>query len=440
MRHLTTRHAGRVASASCRLGLLAAALAVPIASASGADRHDLPLAKPESVGISSERLGRVDDVIRRYIAEKKIAGAVTLVARRGSVVHHEARGLMDVETKAPMRKDTIFRMASSTKPVTGVAILMLIEEGKVALTDPASKFIPEFRGQKVAVEKDGDVQLVAADREVTVRDLLTHTSGLASGGPGAKKAPPELLRPGGAGATLAEAAAKYAALPLDFQPGTKWRYSGLAGIDVLSRIVEVASGQKYDEFLNRRIFEPLGMDDTTFVVPSGRQDRLASVHRRTGGGLEKVPSFIRFPETYYSGAGGLSSTAADYYRLAQMLVDGGKVGDRRLLSPRGVELFASNHVGDLFAGQAGRPPGMGFGLTVEVVVDPVRAGTFRSKGSFGWDGAFGTHFWVDPDEDLVAVLLVQTSGRDLHRDFETAVMQSLVDDDDEDEDEDDGKD
>jgi CubicO group peptidase (beta-lactamase class C family) len=275
--------------------------------------------------------------------------------------------------------------------------------------------------------EDGSVVSGPADRPITIRDLLTHTSGLASGGPGQKKAPPELLRPGGAGATLAEGASRFAGLPLDFQPGTRWRYSGLAGIDALARVVEVASGQPFDEFLRRRIFEPLGMEDTSFVVPEGRHDRVVAVHRRAGEKLEKVPSSIRFPETYHSGAGGLSSTAADYFRFGQMLANGGLLGVKRLLSPRGVELYASNHVGELFVGQAGRPAGMGFGLTVEVVVDPVRAGTFRSRGSFGWDGAFGTHFFVDPREQLVAVLLIQTSGRDIHRDFETAVMQSIID-------------
>lgn len=417
MRNVTTL--GAASRRAVLLGCLACAL--PSARA-----DEPPLGTPESVGISSERLRRIDDVIGRYIEARKVSGAVTLVARGGTVVHHAAQGVMDIETKAPMRKDAIFRMASSTKPVTGVAILMLIEEGKVGLTDPVSKYLPEFKGQKVAVEKDGNVELVAADREVTIRDLMTHTSGLLSGGLGQRKAPPDLLRPGGVGATLAEGAAKYAAIPLDFQPGTRWRYSGLAGIDVLARVVEVASGQTFGEFLKGRIFEPLGMTDTFFVVPDDRKDRLASVHRRTPNGLEKTPSFIRFPATYTSGAGGLSSTAADYFRFAQMLANGGELDGKRLLGPRAVELMGSNHVGDLFAGQAGRPKGMGFGLTVEVVVDPVQAGTFRSAGSFGWDGAFGTHFFVDPQEKLVAVLLVQTSGRDLHRDFETAVMQSIV--------------
>lgn len=408
-----------------RPGLWLAILAMILAGRSGL-AADLPRARPEEVGISSERLHRVDDVIRRYIDEKKIAGAVTLVARQGRVVHHEAQGVMDVDSKEPMRKDTIFRMASSSKPVTGVAIMILIEEGKVALTDPVSKFIPEFKAMKVAVEKDGDVQLVAADREVTIRDLMTHTSGLASGGAGQRKAPPEMLRPGGAGATLSEGAARFASLPLDFQPGTRWRYSGLAGIDALARVVEVASGQKFDDFLRGRLFGPLAMGDTFFVVPEDRRDRQASVHRRAGDRLEKIPSFIRFADTYPSGAGGLSSTAMDFFRFAQMLAGGGELDGKRILGPRAVELYASNHVGELFEGQAGRPRGMGFGLTVEVVVDPIRAGTFRSQGSFGWDGAFGTHFWVDPQEELVAVLMIQTGNRELHRDFETAVMQSIV--------------
>jgi CubicO group peptidase (beta-lactamase class C family) len=427
MRNIKTRRAASFPISARRHVLPLALVAVPLLAAQAGEPRELPRARPEEVGISSERLRRVDDVVRRYIDEKKVAGAVTLVARRGRVVHYEAQGLRDVESEEPMRTDAIFRMASSTKPVTGVAVLMLIEEGKVALTDPVSKFIPEFKGPKVAVEKDGDVQLVPAEREVTIRDLMTHTSGLASGGAGRRQAPPELLRPGGAGATLTEGVSRFAVLPLDFQPGTRWRYSGLAGIDALARVVEVASGQPFDEFLRRRIFEPLGMEDTSFVVPEGRRDRVVAVHRRAGDGLEKVPSSIRFPETYSSGAGGLSSTAADYFRFGQMLADGGQLDGKRLLSPRGVELYASNHVGELFVGQAGRPRGMGFGLTVEVVVDPVQAGTFRSRGSFGWDGAFGTHFFVDPKERLVAVLLIQTSGRDIHRDFETAVMQSIID-------------
>jgi len=425
MRTPTSFPAGRL-----RAGLLTAALAAPLLftglapQAPGKDRG-LYVSTPESVGMSSERLGRINDVIDRYIAAHKISGAVTLVARRGTVVHHEARGVMDVETKAPMHTDSIFRMASCSKPVTGVAVMMLVEEGKIALTDPVSKYVPEFKGAKVAVEGPGETKTVPADREVTIHDLMTHTSGLMTGGPGQKLAPPETTRLGGS-PTLTEGVAKYASVPLDYQPGTRWRYSGLAGIDTLARVVEVASGQTFDDFLKARVFGPLGMTDTGFTVPPDKQDRLAQVHRRVEDRMEKIPSYIRFPDTYYSGAGGLNSTAMDYARFAQMLCNDGELGGARLLSPRGVTLMRSNQVGDLFTGQAGRPPGMGFGLTVEVVTDPVRAGTFRSRGSYGWDGAFGTHFWVDPEERLIAVLLVQTSGRDLHRDFETAVLQSVV--------------
>ena len=403
-------------------------LATPVAIAS----DDLPRAKPEEVGVSTERLHRIDEVIQRHIDNRHIAGAVTLVARKGRVVHFEAQGLKDLESKQPMTKDTLFRMASSTKPVTGVAIMMMIEEGKVRLNDPVSKFIPEFKGMKVAVQREpeAEVQLVPAEREITIRDLMTHTSGLASGGLGNRRVPQGSLWPGEK-ETLDSLVPRLAKVPLDFQPGTRWRYSGLAGIDTLGRVVEVASGQSFDEFLKRRIFEPLGMNDTFFVVPDDRKDRLATVYRGTENGLEKSTFTLRFPKTYYSARAGCRPCAADYFRFAQMLANRGELGGHRLLSPRAVELFSSNHVGDMMPGQLGRPPGMGFGLTVEVLVDPVRAGSFRSKGSFGWDGAFGTHFWVDPKEQLVGVFLVQAQAgpvvAGIQRDFETAVMQAIVD-------------
>jgi CubicO group peptidase (beta-lactamase class C family) len=390
---------------------------------------DLPRATPETVGVSSARLQRIGEAIGRHIDEKHISGAVTLVARKGFVVHFEAHGIADLDSKKPMTRDTIFKMASSTKPVTGVAIMMLVEEGKVRLGDPVSKFIPEFKELKVAVEKNGssEVQLVKAEREITIRDLLTHTSGLLSGGPGTHKAPENFMWPKGED-TLATHIPRLAQAPLDFQPGSKWRYSGLAGIDTLSRIVEIASGQAFDEFLRKRIFEPLGMHDTAFVVPEDQQDRVAAIYRSSHKGLEKNPMQLRFPKTYFSGAGGLSSTAADYFRFGQMLLNGGRLDDRQILSPRSISIYSTNHVGTMFRQQLGRGEGLGFGLTVEVVLDANEAGTFRSSGSFGWDGAFGTHFWVDPEEQLVAVLMIQTSvGRLVQRDFETAVMQAIVD-------------
>ena len=378
--------------------------------------------------MSSARLKRIGEAVRRHIDAKHISGAVTLVARRGFVVHFQAHGLKDVASMAPMTRDTIFKMASSSKPVTGAAIMILVEEGKVRLTDPVSRFIPEFKEMKVAEEKEGskDVELVKAAREITIRDLLTHTSGLLSGGAGTRKAPRDFMWPKGED-TLATHVPRLAQAPLDFQPGTKWRYSGLAGIDTLGRVVEVASGQKFDEFLRQRIFGPLGMSDTFFNVPDDRQDRVATIYQSTPKGLEKNPMQLRFPKTYFSGAGGLSSTAADYFRFGQMLLTGRQLDGKTLLSPRSLVIYSSNHVGDMFSQQLGRGEGMGFGLTVEVVQDAIEAGTYRSNGSFGWDGAFGTHFWVDPDEQLVAVLMIQTSvGRLIHRDFETAVMQAIV--------------
>jgi CubicO group peptidase (beta-lactamase class C family) len=405
-----------------------ALLGLPLLANAG---EELPRGMPEEVGCSAERLRRINDVVQRHIDEHHLAGAVTLVARKGRVVHFEAQGVMDLDSKRPMKTDTLFRMASSTKPVTGVAVLMMIEEGKVRLTDPVSKFIPEFKGTKVALEEEGksDVKLVAADRAITIRDLLTHTSGLASGGLGTRKLPQGALFPRGED-MLASLMARLAAVPLDFQPGTRWRYSGLAGLDVLSRVVEVTSGQSYDQFLRTRIFEPLGMKDTFFVVPEDHQARLATVYRGTPQGLEKSTFTLRFPKSYFSGAGGLVSCAADYFRFAQMLANRGQLGGKRLLSPRAVELYSSNHVGDMFGGQLGRRKGMGFGLSVEVVVDAVQAGLFRSNGSFGWDGAFGTHFWVDPREQVVGVFLVQAQAgpvvAGIQRDFETAVMQAIV--------------
>jgi CubicO group peptidase (beta-lactamase class C family) len=394
-------------------------------------RDDLPRGKPEDVGVSTERLGRIDEIVKRHIDEHHIAGAVTLVARKGRVVQHEAYGVRDIETKSPMTVETRFRMASCTKPVAGVAVLMLIEEGKVRLGDPVSKFIPEFKDLKVAVERDGKVELVAPERPVTIRDLLTHTSGLGSGGIGTRQAPQGSTFPNG-GDTLESYAKRMAGVPLDFQPGTRWSYSGLAGIDALARVVEVVSGQSFGDFLQARLFGPLGMKDTTFLHQDADLDEhVAAIHRMTSGGIERINSFLSFPNGYESGAGGLVSTAADYFRFAQMLANGGAIDGKRLLSPRSVELMSSNFVGTMFEGQLMRPPGMGFGLTVEVVVDPVRAGTYRTAGSFGWDGAFGTHFWVDPKEKLVAVILIQTPAgpisRGIQGDFETAVMQAIVD-------------
>jgi CubicO group peptidase (beta-lactamase class C family) len=255
---------------------------------------------------------------------------------------------------------------------------------------------------------------------------MTHTAGLGSGGIAGRET--SRLAPRSDSDTLATYIPKLGAAPLDFQPGTEWRYSGLDGIDTLGRIVEVASGLTFDQFLKQRIFDPLGMKDTTFVPQTAQMPRAATVYRRAQAGGDLVrqdnPSF--FPsKMYFSGGAGLWSTPEDYLQFAQMLVNGGQLNGKRLLSPRTVELMGSNHVGDLYSRTR---PGMGFGLTVEVVMDPIAANRRQSDGSFGWDGAYGTHFWVDRKEQIAGILLIQQALQaQLNRDFENAVMQAIVD-------------
>jgi CubicO group peptidase (beta-lactamase class C family) len=412
----------------------------------------VPVGKPEDVGLSTERLQRINQVIQRAMDAKSISGAVTVVSRKGRLAHFEAQGSMDLEAKTPMRKDAIFRMASMSKPVTGVAILMLMEEGKVRLTDPVSRFIPEFKDTKVAVAAptgatspaaeaapagrgqgrgrgaaNQEITLVPASRPITVRDLLTHTSGLGSGGAGSRDT--NRVAPRDTSLSLATYIPKLGAAPLDFQPGTEWRYSSLAGIETLGRIVEVASGLTFDQFLKQRLFDPLGMRDTTFVPQPPQAPRIATLYQRGQGGgdlqRQETPSWLA-TRSLFSGGGGLWSTPEDYLQFAQMLVNGGVLNGKRILSPKTVDLMGSNHVGELYS--RGNRRGMGFGLTVEIVMDPVEANRRQSAGSFGWDGAFGTHFWVDRKEQIAGILLIQQALQaQLNRDFENAVMQAIVD-------------
>jgi CubicO group peptidase (beta-lactamase class C family) len=404
--------------------LLPALLALPLAAAS------VQGAKPEELGLSTERLQRIHETMQRHIDAGDISGAVTLVARKGRIAHFEAHGLMDLESKKPMSKDAIFRLASMSKPITGVAIMMLMEEGKIRLTDPVSKFIPEFRGMTVAMAKGPTPGLIAApgnepqfytvpaDREITIRDLLSHVSGLVSGGISTTEAA-KIVR--GPNDTLADYIPKLGATPLAFQPGTRWSYSPGAGFDTLGRIVEIVSGQSYDQFLRQRIFDPLGMKDISFNPPEELTSRRATVYQKNASGLQKQAAPA--PTKYFSGAGGLMSTAEDYVQFGQMLVNEGQLNGKRLLSPRTVELMASVHAPDTLPG---RPPGRSFGLSVQVINNAVAANFRVSDGSYGWDGAFGTHFWVDPKEKLVGILMVQTSNQEIMRDFENAVMQAIV--------------
>jgi CubicO group peptidase (beta-lactamase class C family) len=397
----------------------------------------LPETSAESVGLSRERLERINDLIERYMDDQQITGAVTMVARHGQIAHVQSQGWMDREEQKPMRRDAIFRMASMTKPVTAVAILMLLEEGKLRLSDPVSAFIPEFTDTQVAVPVDETARLVPgeipdhytvpASREITLRDLLTHTSGLESGGLGGRIG--NTVAPRDTRMNLEQYIPTLGKVPLDFQPGTRWRYSALAGIEVLGRVVEVASGMTLDRFLQERLFDPLGMEDTAFTVPADKQSRLVMLYERTDEGqLERSegnPAWLD-TTTLFAGGAGLYSTADDYIRFAQMLANGGELDGQRILGLRTVELMASNHIGELYGPDANRPEGLGFGLAVEVVLDPVKADTRRGPGSFGWGGAFGTYYWVDPHNDLVGLLMVQTPADELRPDFVNAVGQAIV--------------
>jgi CubicO group peptidase (beta-lactamase class C family) len=397
----------------------------------------VPMGKPEEVGLSTERLKRVGEAVQRHMAAGNVAGVVTLVARKGRIVHFEAHGMQDLESKKPMPKDGIFRLASMSKPITGVAIMMLVEEGKVRLNDPVSRFIPEFKAlNKVAVARPTSAgaggargagntapafDVVTANREITVRDLLTHGSGLMSGGLGNATAPQRTESD-----TLATYIPKLASVPLDFQPGTLWRYSGLAGFDVLSRIVEVVSGQPYDQYLKQRIFDPLGMKDTGFNLTPAQAARLVTIYRTTPTGLQ--PANQTSNTNYLSGASALMTTAEDYLQFAQMLLNGGQLNGKRILSPRTIELMTSNHTGDMVNGQFGRPArGMGFGLSMQVALDPIAADLRVSKGSYSWPGGSGVAFWVEPQEQLVSIYMIQGgSGGGLRQEFENAVRQAIT--------------
>lgn len=417
------------------------ALLLPLAAGS------LPIVKPEDVGMSAERLKRVDQMIQRRIDAGEMTGAVAIVARKGRIVHLEALGVMDLESKKPVTKDTMFRVASMTKPVTGVAIMMMIEEGKIRLTDPVSRYIPEFKNLKVAVPiptvgvgapapappatqvaggRGGAATrfyTVAPEREVTIKDLLTHVSGLASGTlSNSTLQPPDIARK--PTDKLADYIPRLGNTALEFQPGSRWAYSAQAGFDTLGRIVEIASGMPLDQFFRTRIFDPLGMKDISFWPSEAQWPRVASVYTRGANGLAKNqnPNGMS-SQVYFMGSGGLISTAEDYLPMGVMLANGGQLNGKRLLSPKTVDLMRSVHVPDTLPG---RNPGEGYGLSVRVVSDRAKKNTLLSTGTFGWSGVYGTHFFVDPVEGVVAVLMVQTSNQEVNRDFEDAVMQAIV--------------
>ncbi len=387
----------------------------------------MPSAKAESVGMSTDGLARIDEVMQEHIDAGHVQGAVTVVARRGKVVHFSTHGLMDEEEGRAMEPDAIFYMASSTKPVIGAATMMMIDEGLINPSDPVSKFIPEFANLKVAVlaePADRDVspkwvkrqeglpkhRLVPTATPVTIHHLLTHTSGLMSGGLGSATNP--VKRTGDD--TLATYVAKLAQGPLDFQPGTRWSYGNAGFHAVLPRIIEIVSKTPFDEFMRQRMLKPLEMNNSYFDLPS----KLESKRIVLKGFKGKKPK----------GGMGLSSAAEDFLHFEQMLLGGGELFGHRLISPESVKMMSSNQVGDLFwtSGKKGQK-GMGFGYAVSVTLDPVAVANHRGQGAFGWGGAGGTMSWADPENDLVAVIMLQQPHGQTQKDFAKAIRQAIID-------------
>jgi CubicO group peptidase (beta-lactamase class C family) len=417
--------------------------------------QQLPTAKPQELGLSPERLDRIQKVIQAHVDQNHIPGAVVLIARHGKVAYLESFGMRNKEANKPMETDTIFRIASMTKPITSLAVMMLYEEGRFLLSDPISKFIPEFKNPKVAVRSTSNSPLVPAyvlvpaKREITIRDLLTHTSGITYRFWG-REYFADLYKKAGISdgliqteGTIADEVKKLAQLPLTNQPGEAYEY-GL-NTDVLGYLIEVVSGQTLDKFFQERIFTPLGMKDTHFFLPEEKLPRLSGVYvSDEAGGIKKLSdepvqegehtlysaSFhYKGPRTYLSGGAGLVSTVTDYYRFLQMLLNGGELNGIRLISRKTVELMRTSHTGnlDMWLGN----PGDGFGLGFGVIKDLGQASEMvGSPGTYYWGGFFSTTFWVDPKEDLIGIFMTQFRPFNPHnilQQFRVLTYQAIAD-------------
>ena len=416
-----------IRKATLALGLCTL-LAAPLAA------QPLPVVEPELVGLSSERLERIGEVFQSYVDDGRIAGAVGMVARKGRLVYVDQWGSRDMEVGDALEADDIFRIYSMTKPITSVAVMMLLEEGHFLLTEPVGRFLPELAQLPVALLSEAtgpdDIPTERARRAVTIQDLLRHTSGLTYGS--FSNTPVDQLyrqRNAGGQATLADMVATLGEMPLMYQPGTRWHYS--LSTDVLGRLVEVVSGQPFDVFLRERIFEPLGMVDTGFHVPASKRDRFSRLYGHTGPDRSlALGSTSGYTEsvTRLSGGGGLVGTAADYMRFAQMLLNGGELDGVRILGRKTIELMTFDHLPE------GVPtsflsPGWGFGLGFTVRNEAGSDGIQGSVGEYYWFGVAGTSFWVDPAEELVGVFMIQIRpSRDIayRNQFKNLVYQALI--------------
>jgi CubicO group peptidase (beta-lactamase class C family) len=398
-----------------------------------------PSAQSPQPTLSTDRLSRADKMLQQYVDENRIGGAVALVLRDGQPVYERAVGWSDKEAGRKMTADTVFRIASQTKAITSTAVLMLLEEGKLSLSEPVSHFIPSFAATTVAVRSDSGVTTVPARRPITIRDLLTHTAGI-SYGTDAQVASLYAARGLGSSAGLGwytadksepvcDTMERLGTLPFVSQPGDAWVYG--YNTDVLGCVVERASGTALDEFIRTRITGPLGMKDTQFYLPAAQRDRLAAVYGSgSDGKIVRAPEgargqghYVDGPKRSFAGGAGLLSTARDYARFLEMIRNGGSLGNVRILAPRTVELMTTNQVGTLHSAT-----GLGFGLGFETT-DRYGANGMDSVGSFGWGGAYGTVYRVDPHARLVIVLMIQLlpNTTDIREKFPTLVYQALVD-------------
>lgn len=416
----------------------------------------LPTAKPQRVGLSGERLERLSAQMQQAVDDGVMVGGLGMVARRGKVVYAETWGQSDREAGKAMTMDTIFRIYSMSKPITSVAVMMLYEEGRFFLNDPVANYIPELANLQVAVataggdlagEGNASAQGVTRKplRQPTIRNLLNHTAGFTYGIFGNTEVDQQYRTLGILNhPDLQDFVAKLGQVPLQYDPGTRWHYS--VAVDVQGRLVEAISGMRFGEFLQQRIFEPLGMTDTSFIVPAAKQDRLAQIYSPEGTASDIGSAFLtantstelvvspdeinasyREGATFESGGGGLVSTASDYMRFAQMMLNGGELDGVRLLSPKTVELMTMNHLGKIQMG-FGRT-GVGFGLGFAVALDQGEIGELGSAGEYNWGGAAGTSFWIDPTEQLIGVFMVQSIPHrtTLSNQFKVLTYQALVD-------------